>query len=38
MSWFPELLKTGELLANVPHPGRPGNDHGESIMSDPQHA
>jgi hypothetical protein len=28
-------LKKQELLANLPHPGRAGNLHGESIMIDP---
>jgi hypothetical protein len=35
MSWFPELLEIGEQLVNLPHPGRRGNRHGESIMIDP---
>jgi hypothetical protein len=34
MSWFPELLKAREHLANLPHPGAGGNRHGESIMID----
>jgi hypothetical protein len=38
MSWFPELLKEGERLANLPHPGVGGNRHGESIMIDRPHA
>jgi hypothetical protein len=35
MSWFPELCKAKEHLANLPHPGQCGNRHGESIMIDP---
>jgi hypothetical protein len=38
MSWFPELLKGEELSANLPHPGKRGNRHGESIMIDPRNA
>jgi hypothetical protein len=38
MSWFPELCKTGERPANLPHPGRGGNRHGKSIMIDPANA
>jgi hypothetical protein len=34
MSWFPELLETGEHLANLPHPRPRGNRHGESIVID----
>jgi hypothetical protein len=34
MAWFPELEKTRERLANLPHPGAGSNCHGESIMID----
>jgi hypothetical protein len=34
MAWFPELEKTRERLANLPHPGVGSNRHGESIMID----
>jgi hypothetical protein len=34
MSWFPELLKTIELLANLLRPSERSNHHGESIMID----
>jgi hypothetical protein len=38
MSWFPELEKDKERVANLPHSGRGGNRHGESIMIDVSHA
>ena len=38
MSWFPKALKKRERVANLPHPTRGGNRHGESIMIDVSHA
>jgi hypothetical protein len=38
MAWFPELLETGEQLANLPHSDESGNRHGESIMIDRDNA